>query len=198
MTELRAPPRYRKSVHSDSTFAWLFGLGVVFVALIGFEHYLSVQADKAEQTRQAIANEQQRQQSILVQQQEALRQHAEGREMAQRQRAYESAMNPEAARPRRDPYAAQRNAEEAIAIMHDSRRIQREWDQQQYSYSAPDPVIVGSSAIREPTICSSLRSERNTIETAMRRGFQNGQNYRDRLNVIWQRMVSLRCDMRRH
>lgn len=192
MTDLRAPLRYRKHRHEDSTFGWLLGLGLTLLALLAFEHYRSVQADKTERERQAAWDEQERQNARLQAEQFAEAQRlAQAQRQAANQRAFRSGQNWSGETD------AQRNMREALEIMEDTRRIQREWDRQQYSRSAPDPVIVGPSSKLEPAQCGSLRSERKGIEASMRRGFQNGQHYRDRLNDIWKTMVSLGCDMRR-
>ncbi|MDM4773094.1 hypothetical protein [Solimonas sp. SE-A11] len=191
MNDLKAPLRYRKTAHSDNTFTWLLGLGLALVALVGFEHYQSVQAEKAAIEQQAALETQQRLKTEQI--------AAAQREVDLTRNYSGSAQTaPESSHPvPRDPYQAERNALEAIEIMHGTRRIQREWDRKQYSDSAPDPVIVGNSARAESWECAPLRSRRANIEARMRDGFRNGQEYRDSLNSIWKEMVTLGCDMRR-
>lgn len=204
MTDLRAPLRYRKAHHTDTTFAWVFGVGLVLLALLGFEYYQAVQIDKAAQEREEAWEQQERQNAILGQQQEELRLRAEELAEIQRQMAIERAgtsgyySSSYSARPTRPGQSeADRNALEAIAIMQGTRRIQREWDRQQYSDSAPDPIVIGKSKRQEAANCGSLRAERNAIEATMRRGFHNGQGYRDRLTEISKQLFLGHCDQSR-
>ncbi|MDM4772194.1 hypothetical protein [Solimonas sp. SE-A11] len=170
MTDLRAPLRYRKAAHADMTFAWIFGVGLVLMALLGVEHYQAIQADKEARVRQEAWELQERQNAFLALQQEQARLRAEqladtqlriDRERSRSSKSYAPDPSPSI---RSGQSVAERNALEAIEIMHGTRRLQREWDQSQYSDSAPDPIVVGDSRGREPGVCGSLRSERTGSE----------------------------------
>lgn len=93
-----------------------------------------------------------------------------------------------------NPNVALDNANEALRIMGETRAMMTPPKAPVPRRSAPTDRT--APEWENPT-CSSLRSERDLIESQMRRGFYHGQQYRDRLNSIWKALTERGCSLAR-